>query len=378
MRSAYIFNPDNDLALANGTDNYTAPKMARKIRDDLQLIPLWFADTGSTIIADCDTVNEAFVADTVKMFPQLGAVDLSHRDADCAMPWGWSRAIRSELKRLNVANLPDKLQLDAFRQLSHRRTSVAILSEIDYRGIMPSECFSLSDVQRYVSHHGETVVKAPWSCSGRGVFLVNQTEFDRSSDLIAGIISKQGSVMCEKFLNKQSDFALEFRSEETGISFQGYSIFSNGNRFSYEKAIVADSFILKKILLKEIDEQVLDNLCVRLQSALARFVPEWYRGYLGIDMMTFTDNGSLQVMPCVELNLRTTMGLLSSKLGDRILAPGRIGEMTITCRQTYDAVISYVKSLAPAQVENGKLVGGSLLLVPPKPGSIYTAVLTVV
>ena len=68
-------------------------------------------------------------------------------------------------------------------------------------------------------------------------------------------------------------------------------------------------------------------------------------------MMTFTDNGSLQVMPCVELNLRTTMGLLSSKLGDRILAPGRIGEMTITCRQTYDAVISYVKSLAPAQVE---------------------------
>ena len=117
---------------------------------------------------------------------------------------------------------------------------------------------------------------------------------------------------------------------------------------------------------------------MRLQTALARFVPEWYRGYLGIDMMTFTDNGSLQVMPCVELNLRTTMGLLSSKLGDRVLAPGRIGEMTITCRQTYDAVISYVKSLAPAQVENGKLVGGSLLLVPPKPGSIYTAVLTVV
>ena len=205
MRSAYIFNPDNDLALANGADNYTAPKMARKIRDDLQLIPLWFADTGSTIIADCDTVNEAFVADTVKMFPQLGAVDLSHRDADCAMPWGWSRAIRSELKRLNVANLPDKLQLDAFRQLSHRRTSVEILSEIDYRGIMPSEYFSLSDVQRYVSLHGETVVKAPWSCSGRGVFLVNQTDFDRSGDLIAGIISKQGSVMCEKFLNKQSD-----------------------------------------------------------------------------------------------------------------------------------------------------------------------------
>ena len=81
MRSAYIFNPDNDLALANGADNYTAPKMARKIRDDLQLIPLWFADTGSTIIADCDTVNDAFVADTVKMFPQLGAVDLSLRYA---------------------------------------------------------------------------------------------------------------------------------------------------------------------------------------------------------------------------------------------------------------------------------------------------------
>ncbi|MDD6621769.1 MAG: hypothetical protein PUE90_03480 [Bacteroidales bacterium] len=378
MRSAYIFNPDNDLALANGTDNYTAPKMARRIRNDLQLIPLWFADSGSSIIAEYDTVNESFVADNLRMFPQLGAIDLSERGAEYAMPWGWSRAIRSELKRLNVSILPDTTHLDEFRQLSHRRTSVAILSEIGYRGIMPLECFSLFDVQRYVSLYGETVVKAPWSCSGRGVFLVNRNEFDRSKDLIAGIISKQGSVMCEKFLNKQSDFALEFRSDETGIRFQGYSIFSNGNRFSYEKAIVADTSTLKSILLKEIDEQVLDSLCERLQIALSRIVPDWYRGYLGVDMMTFPDNGSLQVMPCVELNLRTTMGLLSSKLGDRILAPGRIGEMTITCRQTHDAVIDYVKNLAPPKVEADRLIGGSLLLVPPKHGSIYTAVLTVV
>ncbi len=199
MRSAYIFNPDNDLALANGTDNYTAPKMARRIRNDLQLIPLWFADSGSSIIAECDTVNESFVADNLRMFPQLGAIDLSERGAEYAMPWGWSRAIRSELKRLNVPVLPDTTHLDEFRQLSHRRTSVAVLSEIGYSGIMPSECFSLTDVQSYVSLHGETVVKAPWSCSGRGVFLVNRNEFDRTKDLIAGIISKQCSVMCEKF-----------------------------------------------------------------------------------------------------------------------------------------------------------------------------------
>ena len=33
-KSLYVFNPENDLALADGSWNYTAPKYAKKIRND--------------------------------------------------------------------------------------------------------------------------------------------------------------------------------------------------------------------------------------------------------------------------------------------------------------------------------------------------------
>ena len=46
MRSIFIFNPENDLALANGGPNYTAPPFAQQLRRDLQLLPAWYAPAG--------------------------------------------------------------------------------------------------------------------------------------------------------------------------------------------------------------------------------------------------------------------------------------------------------------------------------------------
>ena len=42
MLEVYLFNPDNDLALANGDENYTPPLSARKMADDLSLLSIWY------------------------------------------------------------------------------------------------------------------------------------------------------------------------------------------------------------------------------------------------------------------------------------------------------------------------------------------------
>lgn len=52
MDILYVFNPENDLALASGLVNYTAPKNARKIRNDLQMLPLWIASEGDSLLVE--------------------------------------------------------------------------------------------------------------------------------------------------------------------------------------------------------------------------------------------------------------------------------------------------------------------------------------
>ena len=42
----HIFNPDADMALADGKENYIAPASARLMARDLALLPLWYAGVG--------------------------------------------------------------------------------------------------------------------------------------------------------------------------------------------------------------------------------------------------------------------------------------------------------------------------------------------
>ena len=40
----HLFNPENDLAIADGNANYCAPPSALKIAYDLSTLPLWYAN----------------------------------------------------------------------------------------------------------------------------------------------------------------------------------------------------------------------------------------------------------------------------------------------------------------------------------------------
>ena len=42
----YVFNPDTDMALANNEENYIAPASARRMAQDLALLPIWYAQIG--------------------------------------------------------------------------------------------------------------------------------------------------------------------------------------------------------------------------------------------------------------------------------------------------------------------------------------------
>ena len=63
----------------------------------------------------------------------------------------------------------------------------------------------------------------------------------------------------------------------------------------------------------------MQSLKQELPDMIAGILPD-YRGYLGIDMMIYSDSaGKYRVQPCLEINLRYNMGLVADLLSRRYL-----------------------------------------------------------
>ena len=65
-KALYIFNPEHDLALASGETNYMAPASARQMASELTLLPMWYAEEGSVVLAP-----SAYNLDYVKKIQEL-------------------------------------------------------------------------------------------------------------------------------------------------------------------------------------------------------------------------------------------------------------------------------------------------------------------
>ena len=50
-KTLYLFNPEHDLALASGEINYMPPASARQMATELALLPVWYAEEGSEVLA---------------------------------------------------------------------------------------------------------------------------------------------------------------------------------------------------------------------------------------------------------------------------------------------------------------------------------------
>ena len=52
MEALYLFNPENDMALACGDPYYMAPASARRMAAELSVLPAWYAEQGGTVWLD--------------------------------------------------------------------------------------------------------------------------------------------------------------------------------------------------------------------------------------------------------------------------------------------------------------------------------------
>ena len=116
----YAFNPEHDLAVANGSENYTPPPLAVRLRNDLSFLPLWLSELPLNEILR--SVQTQILPDNIRIFYEnMKIVENAEY-----LPWGWDAYIRKRLinSGARIEDLPSSSYLDLVRKLSHRRTSI--------------------------------------------------------------------------------------------------------------------------------------------------------------------------------------------------------------------------------------------------------------
>jgi len=144
---------------------------------------------------------------------------------------------------------------------------------------------------------------------------------------VEGIINHQGSVMVEPFLTKIQDFAMLFdydggatgdgcacrrQTDAPAARFAGYSLFFNSTMTNYGGNLVASDDEILDRLSSFVRREEIEGLRVVIGECLETLLGDGYSGPLGIDMMIYGSEGERpRIAPCIELNLRTTMGFVA-------------------------------------------------------------------
>ena len=116
MSTVYLFNPENDMALASGSPYYMAPANIKKMAADLAALPAWYAPSGSGVLVSDERMGEWMMKEYGNMLDVEWLLDVPE-SCDRVCPWGWNHSM---LRRLNEQGI-SKESLLSDEQMSRIR-----------------------------------------------------------------------------------------------------------------------------------------------------------------------------------------------------------------------------------------------------------------
>lgn len=396
MPLLHYFNPGHETAVLNGSPYYMAPARILRMHRDLAFLPAWYAAPEDYILAE-NPVGTSFIRDMTRRFGPF-ATPLTAREtvakartmpAAVASPWGWSPQSVHRYETWKEETGWHSLVIppydEAYARLCARQTAAlclrslsGVLPEPD-KTIFPRFRSSLEEIEKWVKAARQPVVlKAPYSSSGRGLRWVTGEITAPDRTWIAGILKKQGSISIEPALDKQADFAMEFFSDGQGcVSFEGLSLFHTTQQGHYTGNFVGSQVEIACRLAPFVDSGLLEEIKAATQTILQDMAGYLYTGYIGVDMLVYKDGqGAFRLHPCVEINMRRTMGTTALHISRHRLAPGSRGQFRIEYHaapgEAYAKHLEWVAAY-PEVIRNGKLQSGYLSLCPVTGTTCYTA-----
>ena len=318
MITLYVFNPEHDIALANGDPNCVPPaNIVDFATRDALLMPI-----ADGVIRDrTDIGDDSFkvVVDKSKVVePHPAYVDwseLSEFEIDRVEVWGWDTAICQKLRKAGVAEhlFPSSEELSCIKELSHRRTAMQANEYIaDRTGEsfhIVKEFFSTDDIVGFLHKHTNIVLKSPFSGSGRGLRWGKAPLSHSDIGWMNNILEKQGSVMAELRHEIVVDFASLFYCDNDKVEFVGFSLFETRNG-AYQRNIISSDEEIISTLCNYIENSQLEEIVSLVKDFLTLRFSKVYRGSIGVDMAICKVGTSYRLIPIIEINVRRTMGFV--------------------------------------------------------------------
>lgn len=334
----HVFNPEHDLALAANLSNFTAPHAGRQLRADLGYLPAIWADADDVVlVGNTEDAERNYRRLMRRPFGRFVSKELlSSLSFTGVDVWGWDQAICSELVRYGVSRSLMPKDLHIIRELSHRSIAMRVLSQLQGDGLVGESVMSNpSGISALLAKWGKIVVKAPWSSSGRGVRFLDKDLTCQDRGWIENVVKRQGSVMVEPYYVKVKDFGMEFWYDGKGhASYLGLSLFQTSNA-AYTGNILAEESFKEEYINHYIPVDLLYSVRDKICDCVSAEFRQFYQGPFGVDMMVVArkDCHGFMLHPCVEINLRRTMGHVALCLSNIIGGLPKL--MQIECNNDY-------------------------------------------
>jgi len=395
----YLYNPTCEYAIANGSANWQPNRILQKMEFDLSALPLLFAKKDDFVLVE-KIPSEEFI-DSLKQIgisipnfilktDALNNTRFIELPKNKLLPWGWSPAVHKLLSPFKQSCPAEFQQSPVFnwkpehRVITSRKFAVDLLKKLqttlhtDY--ILPIEfapklCTTQNEIEIASGKWGNLMIKAPWSSSGRGLQPITKTPVHpKVWEKVMGIIKEQGYAIAEPYLNKVLDLALQFELKKGKVKFLGISNFYTNKKGQYEGNYLNGLPLnLEKRLLEFADFAVREIRQPLINAIETSEMAIFYEGFFGVDTLIYTDEkNSLKINPCLEINVRYTMGLLSLLL-EKLIYQNKQG----VYRTYYQPGTSFytfkneMEMKYPLKISNNKIESGFFALTEAVEDSLF-------
>ncbi|WP_321285682.1 hypothetical protein [uncultured Sunxiuqinia sp.] len=333
-RKIFDFNPTCEIAIANQSPYYNAPELLANFEEELAPLMVFFANSCDHVLKEMDVHEnfrktlDLFGLAEVKLISKKKSLALSHNETVELAPWGWSPAevyYLSAYNQIKEQKVYTKKTVNS--DLFERKHAIRFLTQLTEehpnslfpeKHQQPQILHSVEEVESFLLQKQQIVLKSPLSSSGRGLQVIRKNRLNTSNiQWINTNLKQQKYLVGEPLFDKLADLSFQFEiKSKTEVIFHGISQFKTNKNGQYLGHYLNPSpdqptQYFSARLLTELTTQLLNGLHHSLFSS-------HYRGFLGIDALIFVDKKQVKIHPCLEINPRCNMGILSKRIEQKI------------------------------------------------------------
>ncbi|MDR3341043.1 MAG: hypothetical protein LBT25_13335 [Candidatus Symbiothrix sp.] len=386
----HYFNPGHETAVLNASKHYQPAAGIAKMQEDLAFLPAWYADFDDFVFVK-NSLPDNFLSSIQALKQPASAIceqslfeqsdKLFNQEISL---WGISPQSIHFFEKIDWQyhlSLKIPAWKEEFRFLGSRFAAKEIISELVEtvpeieKAILPEFYSDLPEIEKVclsalkAGFPDRLLLKSPYSSSGRGlVWLPPGKPTQSEKQIISGMLKKQSQVSIEMALDKQLDFSMHFEILSEGITqFTGYSVFQTNAKGVYENSLTDSRENLENRIAVYTGKDLLMQVRKQLTELLNKTYSPYYIGNIGVDMLVYKSGNQFRLHPCVEINMRKSMGYLSIRLYENFIHPGSQGKFFVEYFRNPQILLEKHLALQkqyPLQIESNRICSGYLNLCP--------------